>query len=83
MEITVLEAIRIFQERFPNTVSRSTFYSLRPREVKISSPHDTCMCVYHENMNLALKVCMFLHILSYQNYFYLSNNLVKCTAGME
>ncbi|CAF2800654.1 unnamed protein product [Rotaria sp. Silwood2] len=43
MEMTVLEAFRIFQERFPNTVSRSTFYSLRPREVKISSPHDTCI----------------------------------------
>ena len=66
MEMTVLEAFHIFQERFPNTVSRSSFYSLRPREVKITSPHDTCICLYHENMNLALKVCMFFpqHILT-------------------
>ncbi|CAF4457926.1 unnamed protein product, partial [Rotaria sp. Silwood2] len=41
MEMTTLEAFRIFQERFPNTVSQPAFYSLRPRDVKISSPHDT------------------------------------------
>jgi hypothetical protein len=45
MEMTTLEAFRIFQQRFPNTVSQSTFYSLRPREVRLSSPHDTCMFV--------------------------------------
>ena len=59
MEMTVLEAFHIFQERFLNAVSRSSFYSLRPREVKIPSPDGTCICLYQENMNLAVKVCVF------------------------
>jgi hypothetical protein len=66
MEMTVIEAFHIFQERLPNAVSQSSFYSLKPREVKITSPHDTCICLYHENMNLALKVSVLFpeHILS-------------------
>ena len=56
MEMTVLEAFRTFEKRFPHLVGRSTFCALRPREVKIASPHDTCMCIYHENMNLLLHV---------------------------
>ena len=57
MEMTVLDAFRIFNDRFPAAVARSTFYSLRPREVKISAPHETCMCIIHENMDLLVKVC--------------------------
>ncbi len=57
MEMTVLDAYRIFNERFPGAVARSTFYALRPREVKITTPHETCMCIIHENMDLLLKVC--------------------------
>jgi hypothetical protein len=56
MEMTVLDAYGIFNERFPRAVARSTFYALRPREVKIETPHDTCMCIIHENMDLLLKV---------------------------
>lgn len=56
MEMTVLDAFREFNKRFPDLVGRSTFYSLRPRNVKIFSPHETCMCIYHENMDLLLKV---------------------------
>lgn len=56
MEMTVLDAYRVFNERFPEAVARSTFYALRPREVKIASPHDTCICIIHENMDLLLKV---------------------------
>jgi hypothetical protein len=58
MEMTVLEAFQTFEKRFPGLAGRSTFHSLRPREVKISSPHDTCLCIYHENMNLLLQVCI-------------------------
>ena len=57
MEMTVLDAYRIFNERHPGDVARSTLYSLRPREVKISSPHETGMCTIHENMDLLIKVC--------------------------
>ena len=41
MEMTVLDAFRIFDDRSPGAVGRSTFYSLRPREVKIAAPHET------------------------------------------
>ncbi|CAF1081291.1 unnamed protein product [Didymodactylos carnosus] len=57
MEMTVLDAYRIFNERYPGDIAQSTFYSLRPREVKISSPHEACMCTIHENMDLLIKVC--------------------------
>jgi hypothetical protein len=40
MEMTILGAFRIFDDRFPDTVERSTFNSLRPRQVKIVSPHE-------------------------------------------
>ena len=59
MEMTVLDAYRLFNERHPGAIARSTFNSLRPREVKIASPHETCMCIIHENMNLLLKVCIY------------------------
>ena len=56
MEMAVLDAFREFDRRNPGLVRRSVFYSLRPRNVKIISPHETCMCIYHENMHLLLKV---------------------------
>ncbi|CAF3542615.1 unnamed protein product [Rotaria socialis] len=58
LEMTALDAYRIFNERFPGAVAKSTFTTLRPREVKIATPHDTCMCITHENMDLLLKVCV-------------------------
>ena len=56
METTLLDAFREFNKRNPGVVGRSTFDSLRPRNVKIISPHETCMCIYHENMQLLLQV---------------------------
>jgi hypothetical protein len=58
MEISILDAFRIFNERFPDPVGRSTFNSLHLRQLKIASPHETCMCIIHENMDLLLKVCV-------------------------
>jgi hypothetical protein len=57
LEMTVLDAYHLFNERHPGAVARSTFNALRPREVKTATPHDTCMCIIHENMDLLLKVC--------------------------
>ena len=57
LEMTVLDAYHIFNERYPGTISRSAFNALRPREVKSVTPHETCMCIIHENMDLLLKVC--------------------------
>jgi hypothetical protein len=69
LEMTVLDAYRIFNERFPGAVARSTFHALRPREVKIATPHDTCMCIIHENMDLFLKVCVScILIRSYRSF---------------
>ena len=58
LEMTVLNAYHIFDERHPGAVARSAYNALRPREVKTATPHDTCMCIIHENMNLLLKVCI-------------------------
>ncbi|CAF3101068.1 unnamed protein product, partial [Rotaria socialis] len=55
LEMSVLDAYHIFNERHPETVARSTFNALRPREVKTVTPHETCMCIIHENMDLLLK----------------------------
>ena len=63
MEMTVPDAFRQFDKRNPGLVGLSVFYSLRLRNVKIVSLHETCMCIYHENMHLLLKVhgiCNFL-----------------------
>ncbi|CAF1500343.1 unnamed protein product [Adineta ricciae] len=43
LEMTVLDAYQIFNERHPGAVARSTFNVLRPREVKTATPHDTCL----------------------------------------
>ena len=54
MKMTVLDAFREFDRRNPGLVGRFIFYSLRPRNVKIISSHETCMCIYHENTHLLL-----------------------------
>jgi hypothetical protein len=56
MEMTALDAFQGFGKRNSGLVRRSTFYSLLPRNVKIISPHETCMCIYHENMHLLLQM---------------------------
>ena len=70
MEMTVLDAYRIFNERHPRAIARSTFQTLRPREVKIASPHETCMCTFHENMDLLLKVCVNLILIRLSHFIY-------------
>jgi hypothetical protein len=57
LEMTIREALRHFYTDNPSIkIGKSSFYALRPRQVKISSPHLTCMCHYHENMDLVLQV---------------------------
>jgi hypothetical protein len=59
LEITVQEALRKFYEDHPTVkVGKSSFYFLRPRQVKLHSPHETCMCQTHENMSLLLQVSL-------------------------
>lgn len=57
MEMTIHEALRKFYDDYPMIkVGKSSFYSLRPRQVKLICPHETCMCHTHENMRLLLQV---------------------------
>lgn len=57
MEMTTREALRKFYDDYPMIkVGKSSFYSLRPRQVKLNCPHETCMCHTHENMSLLLQV---------------------------
>ncbi|CAF4999376.1 unnamed protein product [Rotaria sp. Silwood1] len=56
MEITGREAFQQFIIDNPSIViGKSSFYALKPRQVKYNVPLDTCLCIYHENMHLLLK----------------------------
>ncbi|CAF4079006.1 unnamed protein product, partial [Rotaria sordida] len=74
MEITGREAFQQFISQNPTTnIGKSSFYALRPRQIKFNAPLDTCLCIYHENMHLLLKGW---------NKF-LKNNLPDRNAGLE
>jgi hypothetical protein len=61
MEMTICEALRKFYDDYPMIkVGKSSFYSLRPRQVKLNSPHETCMCHIHENMSLLVQVSVLI-----------------------
>ena len=50
LEMSILNVYRIFNERFPEAVARSTFNTPRPKEMRIATSHDTCMRIIHENI---------------------------------
>ncbi|CAF4030591.1 unnamed protein product, partial [Rotaria magnacalcarata] len=55
MQMTIAETFRLFSIEHPSLEIRKTkFYELRPKDVKSDSPHDTCLCIYHENVSLFL-----------------------------
>jgi hypothetical protein len=55
MEITISQAFRFFSIDNPALkIRKSKFFSLRPKDVKPKSPHDVCLCIYHENVSLLL-----------------------------
>ena len=57
MEMTISQAFESFCVQYPSVkISRSKFFELRPKDVKPESPHDVCVCIYHENLTLLLKV---------------------------
>ena len=57
MEMTISQAFESFCIENPSMrLSRSKFFELRPKDVKPESPHDVCVCIYHENLTLLLKV---------------------------
>ena len=61
MQITIAEAFHLFSVENPSLkIGKSKFYELRPKDVKLESPHDVCLCIYHENMSLLVKVSIDL-----------------------
>jgi hypothetical protein len=73
MEMTICEALRKFYDDYPTIkAGKSSFYSLRPRQVKLNCPHETCMCHIHENMSLLLQVSVPIVYLRKNIHFVLS-----------
>ena len=61
MSMTVGQAFTFFLEKLKDEnrstfVSKTIFYSLRPKWVKILAPHDVCACIYHANFDFLIKV---------------------------
>ena len=57
MQRTIAEAFHLFSVENPSLkIGKSKFYELRPKDVKLESPQDVCLCIYHEIMSLLLKV---------------------------
>ncbi|CAF3148713.1 unnamed protein product, partial [Rotaria sp. Silwood2] len=56
LHLTIGETYEQFKLKYPNMeINRSKFYSLRLTWVREKTPHDTCMCIYHENAALVLQ----------------------------
>ena len=57
MEMSIAETYQHFKEHYPNClIGRSKFYALRPKWVKLRSPLNKCLCIYHGNFYLLLKI---------------------------
>lgn len=61
MNMTVGQAYQMFIEtlqrrQYPDTVSKTVFYSMRPKWVKLLKKQDVCACIYHENYDFLLQV---------------------------
>ena len=61
MSMTVRLANNLFMQKLTErnsseSVCRSAFYSLRPKWVKLTTPHYVCGCIYHANFDFFMKV---------------------------
>ena len=59
MKMLVLDTFRLFDKRFPGLVGRTTFFSSLAHDVKILSPHDTCIFIVHKHLGMLIKVCTY------------------------
>ncbi|CAF2147192.1 unnamed protein product [Rotaria magnacalcarata] len=91
MTMTVGQAYTIFLKNLEArnslcTVSKTVFYSCRPKWVKILTPHDVCACIFHENYEFLIKAWNKLGTLKIDSKM-LINNIVcqlpaeKCFFG--
>ncbi|CAF4388945.1 unnamed protein product, partial [Rotaria magnacalcarata] len=55
MTMSIGETYELFKRKYPNLkVNRSKFHSLRPSWVREHTPHQVCMCIQHQNVELLL-----------------------------
>ena len=51
------EAFELFQSKHSNlSIGSSKLFGLRPNCIREDYPHEVCVCTYHENADLLLKV---------------------------
>ena len=61
MMMSIGETYELFKTKYPNIkVSRSKFYSLKPSWVREDCPHQVCMCILHQNIDLMLRVSKYM-----------------------
>ncbi|CAF1172793.1 unnamed protein product [Rotaria sp. Silwood1] len=47
--------------KYPDTaIGRSNLFSLPPARVKEQTPHESCLCICHENVDLLLRAYNFI-----------------------
>lgn len=57
MTMSIGEAYELFKSKYPHwKIGRSKFYELRPQWVREDAPHQVCMCIQHQNIDLLLSV---------------------------
>ncbi len=72
MTMSIGETYELFKIRYPDIkVSRSKFHSLRPSWVRKDCPHQVCMCIQHQNIDLLLTVSKYIGNSHYNNFFFL------------
>lgn len=64
MNMTVGQAYAVFLKKLKErksleSVSKTVFYSLKPKWVKILTPHDVCAWIYHGNFDFLIQVSIF------------------------
>ena len=66
--MTVGQAYSIFLKKLETsdslcTVSKTVFYSLRPKWVKILTPHDVYACIFLANYDFLIKAHLVIEII--------------------
>jgi hypothetical protein len=69
MTMSIGETFELFKTKyFDLKVSRSKFYALKPSWVREDCPHQVCMCIHHQNIDLLLTVRKYLQISHFKQF---------------
>ena len=61
LHLTIGETYEQFKMKYPSIeLSRSKFFSLRPKWVRERTPQESCLCIHHENADLLLQASNLL-----------------------